>query len=65
MIRKCLVKGLFPNAAYLHHSGSYKTIRGDIELSVHPDSVLYTIPQPQWYVLNHLDFICFNSTFLG
>ncbi|CAH1113359.1 unnamed protein product [Psylliodes chrysocephalus] len=50
MIRKCLVKGLFPNAAYLHHSGSYKTIRGDIELSVHPDSVLYTIPQPQWVI---------------
>ncbi|XP_057662442.1 probable ATP-dependent RNA helicase DHX35 [Diorhabda carinulata] len=47
-IRKCLVKGLFPNAAYLHYSGVYKTIRGDIELFVHPDSVLYTIPQPQW-----------------
>ncbi|XP_074028365.1 probable ATP-dependent RNA helicase DHX35 [Leptinotarsa decemlineata] len=47
-IRKCLVKGLFPNAAYLHRSGVYKTIRGDTELFVHPDSVLYTIPQPQW-----------------
>ncbi|CAG9840350.1 unnamed protein product [Diabrotica balteata] len=47
-IRKCLVKGLFPNAAYLHHSGVYKTIRGDIELFVHPDSVLYTMSQPQW-----------------
>ncbi|XP_018575762.1 probable ATP-dependent RNA helicase DHX35 [Anoplophora glabripennis] len=47
-ICQCLVKGLFPNAAYLHHSGVYKTIRGDIELYVHPDSVLYTIPQPQW-----------------
>ncbi|CAG9816310.1 unnamed protein product [Phaedon cochleariae] len=49
-IRKCLVKGLFPNAAYLHHSGVYKTIRGDIELYVHPDSVIYTIPQPQWVI---------------
>lgn len=49
-IRKCLVKGLFPNAAYLHYSGVYKTIRGDIELFVHPDSVLYTIPQPQWVI---------------
>nr|XP_023022359.1 probable ATP-dependent RNA helicase DHX35 [Leptinotarsa decemlineata] len=47
-IRKCLIKGLFPNAAYLHRSGVYKTIRGDTELFVHPDSVLYTIPQPQW-----------------
>ncbi|KAJ8922324.1 hypothetical protein NQ315_004267 [Exocentrus adspersus] len=49
-ICKCLVKGLFANAAYLHHSGIYKTIRGDIELHVHPDSVLYTIPQPQWVI---------------
>ncbi|XP_017778028.1 PREDICTED: probable ATP-dependent RNA helicase DHX35 [Nicrophorus vespilloides] len=45
---KCLVTGLFPNAAYLHHSGVYKTVRGDIELHVHPDSSLYTITQPQW-----------------
>nr|CAH7724041.1 unnamed protein product [Callosobruchus chinensis] len=49
-ILKCLVKGLFPNAAYLHHSGVYKTVRGDVELFVHPDSVLYTIPQPQWVI---------------
>ncbi|KAJ8975514.1 hypothetical protein NQ317_010629 [Molorchus minor] len=49
-IRKCLVKGLFPNAAYLHYSGVYKTVRGDIELNIHPDSVLYTIAQPQWVV---------------
>ncbi|XP_015833475.2 probable ATP-dependent RNA helicase DHX35 isoform X1 [Tribolium castaneum] len=48
IICKCLVTGLFPNAAYLHYSGVYKTVRGDIELFVHPDSVLYTIPQPQW-----------------
>ncbi|XP_044270837.1 probable ATP-dependent RNA helicase DHX35 isoform X1 [Tribolium madens] len=48
IICKCLVSGLFPNAAYLHYSGVYKTVRGDIELFVHPDSVLYTIPQPQW-----------------
>ncbi|KAK4873239.1 hypothetical protein RN001_015268 [Aquatica leii] len=47
---KCLVTGLFPNAVYLHYSGVYKTVRGDIELHVHPDSVLYTIPQPQWVV---------------
>ena len=48
LVLKCLVSSLFPNAAYLHYSGVYKTIRGDIELHVHPDSVLYTIPQPQW-----------------
>ncbi|XP_019867915.2 probable ATP-dependent RNA helicase DHX35 isoform X2 [Aethina tumida] len=49
-IRKCLVKGLFPNAAYLHHSGVYKTVRGDVDLYVHPDSCLYTIKQPQWVI---------------
>ncbi|XP_018334610.1 probable ATP-dependent RNA helicase DHX35 [Agrilus planipennis] len=47
-ICKCLVTGLFPNAAYLHYSGVYKTVRGNIELYIHPDSVLYTIEQPQW-----------------
>ncbi|XP_030748856.1 probable ATP-dependent RNA helicase DHX35 [Sitophilus oryzae] len=49
-IRKCLVTGLFPNAAYLHSSNVYKTVRGDIDLYVHPDSVLYTITQPQWVI---------------
>jgi hypothetical protein len=24
--------GLFPNAAYLHHSGEYRTVRGDVPL---------------------------------
>lgn len=47
-ICKCLVTGLFPNVAYLHHSGVYRTVRGDIDLFIHPDSVLYTIPQAQW-----------------
>ncbi|XP_066254895.1 probable ATP-dependent RNA helicase DHX35 [Euwallacea similis] len=50
IIRKCLLKGLFPNAAYLHRSGVYKTVRGDIDLYISPDSVLYTVPQPQWVV---------------
>ncbi|KAF7284619.1 hypothetical protein GWI33_021811 [Rhynchophorus ferrugineus] len=50
VIRKCLVAGLFPNAAYLHSTNVYKTVRGDVELYIHPDSVLYTIQQPQWVV---------------
>ncbi len=49
-IRKCIVSGLFPNAAYLHMSGSYRTVRGDIPVSVHPTSVLYTIKQPSWVI---------------
>ncbi|KAK9889764.1 hypothetical protein WA026_007145 [Henosepilachna vigintioctopunctata] len=50
LIIKCLISGFFPNAAYLHYTGVYKTIRGDIELYINPDSVLYTITQPQWLI---------------
>ncbi|XP_022905131.2 probable ATP-dependent RNA helicase DHX35 [Onthophagus taurus] len=55
-VLKCLVSGLFPNTAYLHFSGTYKTIRGDVELHIHPDSVLYTLPQPQWVLFAEVLF---------
>lgn len=54
VICRCITYGFFPNAAYLHHSGVYKTVRGDIELNVHPLSTLYTIEQPQWIVFCEL-----------
>ncbi|KAG8226223.1 hypothetical protein J437_LFUL006325 [Ladona fulva] len=47
---RCLTAGLFPNAAYLHHSGVYKTVRGNQDLHIHPTSVLYTLEQPQWVI---------------
>ncbi|XP_054282374.1 probable ATP-dependent RNA helicase DHX35 isoform X2 [Macrosteles quadrilineatus] len=47
-VRRCFTAGFFPNTAYLHHSGVYKTVRGDVVLHVHPTSVLYTLEQPQW-----------------
>ncbi|XP_034933908.1 probable ATP-dependent RNA helicase DHX35 [Chelonus insularis] len=47
-ILKCITAGLFPNAAYLHYSGVYKTVRGDRDLYIHPNSCLYTVQQPQW-----------------
>ncbi|BES89156.1 ATP-dependent RNA helicase [Nesidiocoris tenuis] len=50
MVCKCVVSGFFPNAAYLHYSGVYKTVRGVQDLSIHPSSVLYTLQQPQWVV---------------
>ena len=53
-VRRCIVSGLFPNAAYLHVSGEYRTVRGDIPLAVHPTSVLYTIKQPKWVVFVEL-----------
>lgn len=54
LIQRCLVSGLFSNAAYLHHSGVYKTIRGDIDLYINPDSALYTIKQPQWVIFGEV-----------
>ena len=54
-IRKCLVSGLFPNAAYLHMSGFYRTVRGDLPLAVHPTSVVYTMsPQPAWVIFTEI-----------
>lgn len=50
VIRKAITSGLFPYAAYLHHSGVYRTVRGDIELNLHPLSCLYTEKQPSWIV---------------
>ena len=49
-VRKCIVSGLFPNAAYLHASGTFRTVRGDMEISIHPLSVLYPLKQPSWVV---------------
>ncbi|CRK91123.1 CLUMA_CG004811, isoform A [Clunio marinus] len=49
-IQKAITAGLFPFAAYLHHSGSYRMVRGDCEVSIHPTSCLYTEKQPSWIV---------------
>ena len=49
-IRKCIVSGLFPNAAYLHMSGSFRTVRGDMEIAIQKNSVLFSLKQPSWVV---------------
>lgn len=41
-------------SAYLHHSGVYRTCRGNRELEIHPLSCLYTIRQPQYIVFCEL-----------
>lgn len=53
-VLKCLTSGFFPNAALLHHSGVYRTIRGNEDLHIHPSSVLYTLQQPQWVIFNEI-----------
>ena len=54
LILKTIVTGLFPNAAYLHHSGVYKSVRGDVPLKIHPKSVLYTVKHPSYLVYTEL-----------
>lgn len=54
VLQRCITSGFFPNAAYLHHSGVYKTCRGNRELNVHPNSCLYTLRQPQFLVFCEL-----------
>ncbi|KAK8741612.1 hypothetical protein OTU49_002300 [Cherax quadricarinatus] len=51
---KCITAGMFPNAAYLHHSGTYRTVRGNQVLCIHPSSVLYTEMQPQWVLFHEV-----------
>lgn len=54
ILRRCITAGFFPNAAYLHHSGIYKTVRGNTELHIHPLSTLYTLKQPQFIIFCEL-----------
>ncbi|XP_011503063.1 PREDICTED: probable ATP-dependent RNA helicase DHX35 [Ceratosolen solmsi marchali] len=53
-ILKCITSGLFPHAAYLHYSGVYKTVRGNKDLYIHPNSCLYTLEQPQWILFGEI-----------
>lgn len=62
VVCRCITAGLFPNAAYLHHSGVYRTVRGGQELHIHPSSVLYTLEQPQWILFN--ETISTNRTYM-
>ncbi|CAG8532054.1 4999_t:CDS:10 [Paraglomus brasilianum] len=50
-IRKCLVSGYFANAAKMMPDGSFRTIRDNATLHIHPSSVLFTRNAP--YVIFH------------
>eukprot|EP01105_Mastigella_eilhardi_P014061 TRINITY_DN319_c0_g1_i1.p1 TRINITY_DN319_c0_g1~~TRINITY_DN319_c0_g1_i1.p1 ORF type:complete len:697 (-),score=165.37 TRINITY_DN319_c0_g1_i1:1149-3239(-) len=52
-IRKCIVSGFFCNAAQRQGDGSYRSIRGDRTLYVHPWSIVYSQP-PDWVVFHEL-----------
>jgi ATP-dependent RNA helicase DDX35 len=53
-IRKCVISGLFANAAQLQPDGSYKSIRGGKDLSIHPNSSLFKGTLPEWIVYGEL-----------
>ncbi|EDQ86008.1 uncharacterized protein MONBRDRAFT_33958 [Monosiga brevicollis MX1] len=53
-ILKCLVRGFFANSARLHMDGSYRSIRGDQKLEVHPGSVLHAEKQPAYVIFNEV-----------
>ncbi|KAG9332603.1 hypothetical protein JZ751_014701 [Albula glossodonta] len=53
-ILRCIVSGFFANAARMHHSGSYRTLRDDRELHIHPNSVLFGEKPPKWVVFNEV-----------
>ncbi|CAI8014753.1 Probable ATP-dependent RNA helicase DHX35 [Geodia barretti] len=53
-VQRCIVSGFFPNAARLHYTGSYRTVRGDHTLLIHPSSILHSERSPPWVVFNEV-----------
>ncbi|CAG9790132.1 unnamed protein product [Diatraea saccharalis] len=48
-VMKCVLSGMFPQAAYLSLDSSYRGVRG-AALYISPDSCLYHTQQPSWVV---------------
>ncbi|GFU54840.1 probable ATP-dependent RNA helicase DHX35 [Nephila pilipes] len=53
-LRKCIVSAFFANAAYLHYTGVYKTVRGEHTFHIHPESVVSFCKQPKWVIFNEV-----------
>ncbi|KAG8200740.1 hypothetical protein JTE90_022345 [Oedothorax gibbosus] len=53
-LRKCIVSAFFANAAFLHYTGVYKTVRGEHTLHIHPESIVAFCKQPKWIVFNEV-----------
>jgi len=52
-IVKAIVTGYFHNAATIQSDGTYKTLRSNHRLSIHPSSALFKNP-PQWLVYHEI-----------
>ncbi|EDW04269.1 probable ATP-dependent RNA helicase DHX35 isoform X1 [Drosophila grimshawi] len=54
LLCKCITAGFFTQVAYLHHSGVYRQISSGVELAIHPNSTLYTLPAAKYIVYGEL-----------
>jgi len=55
-LRQCLVSGYWRNGARWVADGAYRSVRGNIPLHVHPDSVLFTRkPKSGWVVFHEME----------
>lgn len=52
-VRKCIVSGFFAQAAKIHHDGSYRTIRENQTVYIHPSSVLFN-RSPKYVLFNEV-----------
>ncbi|PWN96748.1 P-loop containing nucleoside triphosphate hydrolase protein [Tilletiopsis washingtonensis] len=52
-LRKCIAAGFFKNAARVQPDGSYRSVRENAVLHVHPSSVLFSRVPPTKYVVFH------------
>ncbi|KAH7103787.1 P-loop containing nucleoside triphosphate hydrolase protein [Auriculariales sp. MPI-PUGE-AT-0066] len=55
-LRQCLVAGYWRNGARWTDDGTYRSVRGNLVLNVHPNSVLFTRkPQSGWVVFHEIE----------
>jgi len=55
-LARCLVSGYWRNGARWTADGTYRSIRGNIDLSVHPTSVLFTRkPRTGWVIYHEME----------
>lgn len=52
-IRKAIICGFFANAAQMQAAGHYRTVRGNQELHIHPNSILHR-ENPMWVVYHEV-----------
>eukprot|EP01147_Barroeca_monosierra_P005417 gene5417-8882_t len=61
-IIRCITAGLFPNAARYHMDGTYRSVRTDANMAIHPSSVVYTMKPPPYIVFN--DVVLTSENFM-